>query len=304
MKAYADQGHTTSEGRSARWGAHASASVRESGALQPSSRSHTTTKGRHRRYKVHSARATEEADSGSPTPRSSGIRGQRKRKQLSWAEDSQIQTYTYVEHMREFNARWNTTTKSSEIIVSDNDSDSVTSGIESTMHKFDHLATYGDSQDPRTYHYDPKRYGSESYDLLDKGFRENLTASPKKENSSLLYPAASPIPKNEQSAYTADSPVLEIENHIVDSAQEKPIYDAAALLATNIELKRRLKDSEDELASVKAHVDELENKLHLWKEIFNRMGVISTSVADGSFEADKVLDSLNRHLISEYRETQ
>ncbi|KAJ3900665.1 hypothetical protein F5879DRAFT_401868 [Lentinula edodes] len=206
--------------------------------------------------------------------------------------------------MREFNARWNTTTKSSEIIVSDNDSDSVTSGIESTMHKFDHLATYGDSQDPRTYHYDPKRYGSESYDLLDKGFRENLTASPKKENSSLLYPAASPIPKNEQSAYTADSPVLEIENHIVDSAQEKPIYDAAALLATNIELKRRLKDSEDELASVKAHVDELENKLHLWKEIFNRMGVISTSVADGSFEADKVLDSLNRHLISEYRETQ
>ncbi|KAJ3859358.1 hypothetical protein EV359DRAFT_68233 [Lentinula novae-zelandiae] len=247
-----------------------------SSPYQPSSRSHTTTKGRHRRYKVHSARATEEADSGSPTPRSSGIRGQRKCKELSWAEDSQIQTYTYVEHMQEFNARWNTTTKSSEIIVSGNDSDSVTSGIESTMHKFDHLPN-GDSQDPRTYHYDPKRYGSESYDLLDKGFRENLTASPKKENSSLLYPAASPIPKNEQSPYTADSPVLEIENHI---------------------------DSEDELASVKAHVDELENKLHLWKEIFNRMGVISTSVADGSFKADKVLDSLNRHLISKYRETQ
>ncbi|KAJ3910043.1 hypothetical protein F5879DRAFT_984280 [Lentinula edodes] len=282
---------------------HAGYRPASSSPYQPSSRSHTPMKGRHRRYKVHSARATEEADSGSPTPRSSGIRGQRKRKELSWAEDSQIQTYTYVEHMREFNTRWNTTTKSSEIIVSDNDSDSVTSGIESTMHKFDHLAN-GDSQDPRTYHYDPKRYGSESYDLLDKGFRENLTASPKKENSSLLYFAASPIPKNEQSAYTADSPVLEIENHIVDFAQEKPIYNAAALLATNIELKCRLKDSEDELASAKAHVDELENKLHLWKEIFNRMGVISTSVADGSFEADKVLDSLNRHLISKYRETQ
>ncbi|KAJ3859940.1 hypothetical protein EV359DRAFT_67736 [Lentinula novae-zelandiae] len=167
--------------------------------------------------------------------------------ELSWAEDSQIQTYTYVEHI--------------EIIVLDNDLDSVTSGIESTTHKFHHLAN-GDSQDSRTYRYDPKRYGSESYDLLDK-------------------------------AYTADSPVLKIENPIVNSAQDKQAYNTTALLAINVELKRRLKDSEDELASIKAHVDELENKLHLWKEIFNRMGVISTSVADGSFKADKVLDSLN-----------
>ncbi|KAJ3850245.1 hypothetical protein EV368DRAFT_84746 [Lentinula lateritia] len=232
-----------------------------SSPYQPSSSSHTTMKGRHRRYKVHSAGAMEEADSGSPTPQSSGIRGQCKRKELSWAEDSQIQTYTSVEHMREFNARWNTTTKSSEIIVSDNDSDSVTSGIESTMHKFDHLAN-GDSQDPRTYHYGPKRYGSESYDLLDKDMSSVFL--PVKEDSSLLYPA-SPIPKNEQSTYTADTPFLEIENPIVNSTQEKLIYDAAALLATNIELEHRLKDSEDELASVKAHVDELENKLHLWE---------------------------------------
>ncbi|KAJ4469630.1 hypothetical protein C8R41DRAFT_925076 [Lentinula lateritia] len=274
-----------------------------SSPYQPSSSSHATRNGRHQWYKLHSVRAREEADSGSPTPRSSGIRGQHKRKELSWAEDSQIQTYTYVDHMREFNARWNTATKSSKIIVSDNDSDSVTSGIESTTrHKFDRLAN-GDSQDPRTYRYDPGRYGSESYDLLDKGFREDLTASPKMENSLLLYPA-SPVPKNKQSAYTADSPVLKIENPVVNSAQEKQAYNATALLAINVELKRRLKDSEDELASVKAHVDELENKLHLWKEIFNRMGVISTSVADGSFEADKVLDSLNRHLISKYRETQ
>ncbi|KAJ3899119.1 hypothetical protein F5879DRAFT_1062622 [Lentinula edodes] len=281
---------------------HAGYRPASSSPYQPSFSSHTTRNGRRQRYKLHSARAREEADSGSPTPRSSGIRGQRKRKELSWAEDSQIQTYTYVEHMREFNARWNTATKSSEIIVSDNDSDSVTSGIESTTHKFDHLAN-GDSQDPRTYRYDPERYGSESYDLLDKGFRENLTASPKKENSLLLYPA-SPVPKNEQSAYTADSPVLKIENPVVNSAQEKQAYNATALLAINVELEHRVKDSKDELASVKAHVDELENKLHLWKEIFNRMGVISTSVADGSFKADKVLDSLNRHLISEYRETQ
>ncbi|KAJ3914712.1 hypothetical protein F5877DRAFT_70489 [Lentinula edodes] len=292
MSSWHSLGHSQSVSPSYR--KHAGYRPASSSPYQPSSSSHTTRNGRRQWYKLHSARAREEADSGSPTPRSSGIRGQRKRKELSWAEDSQIQTYTYVEHMREFNARWNTATKSSKIIVSDNDLDSVTSGIESTTHKFNHLAN-GDSQDPRTYCYDPERYGSESYDLLDKGFRENLTASPKKENSLLLYPA-SPVPKNKQSAYTADSPVLKIENPVVNSAQEKQAYNATALLAIN--------DSEDELASVKAHVDELENKLHLWKEIFNRMGVISTSVADGSFKADKVLDSLNRHLISEYRETQ
>lgn len=84
-----------------------------------------------------------------------------------------MQSYDYIDHIRSFNEQWTDKDQPSkthlgdlDVNSSDVECDSNFNSVASNPDPFDHLVNSG-LQDPRTYEYDPDRYGPDSYKLLE-----------------------------------------------------------------------------------------------------------------------------------------